>query len=84
MLHHINAANLFLVALDDERTRFRYHCLVRQLLRAELRTKDRDRQQALQLRAADGSNPRQQPAGEPPLLRQGRPAGHWPSCRIRS
>ena len=53
LLHHIDAANLFLVALDDEHTSFRYHHLVRQLLRAELRTKDRDRQQALQLRAAE-------------------------------
>ena len=53
LLRSIDAANLFLVALDDERTSFRYHHLVCQLLRAELRTRDRGRQQALQLRAAE-------------------------------
>jgi LuxR family maltose regulon positive regulatory protein len=52
MLRSIDAANLFLVALDDERTTFRYHHLVRQVLRAELRARDRDREQAAQLRAA--------------------------------
>ena len=52
LLHSIDAANLFLVALDDERTSFRYHHLVRGMLCAELRTKDRARHQALQLRAA--------------------------------
>jgi LuxR family maltose regulon positive regulatory protein len=36
LLHGIDAANLFLVALDDEHTSFRYHHLARQLLRAEL------------------------------------------------
>jgi LuxR family transcriptional regulator, maltose regulon positive regulatory protein len=53
LLHSIDAANLFLVALDDERTGFRYHHLVHQLLRAELRARDRGREQALQLRAAE-------------------------------
>ena len=53
LLRSIDAANLFLVALDDERTSFRYHHLVRQLLRAELRARDRAREQALQLRAAE-------------------------------
>jgi LuxR family maltose regulon positive regulatory protein len=53
VLRSIDTANLFLVALDDERTSFRYHHLVRELLRAELRTRDRGRQQALQLRAAE-------------------------------
>jgi LuxR family transcriptional regulator, maltose regulon positive regulatory protein len=52
MLRGIDAAHLFLVALDDERTSFRYHHLVRQLLRVELRARDRAREQALQLRAA--------------------------------
>ena len=41
------------MALDEERTSFRYHHLVRQLLRAELRARDPAREQALQLRAAD-------------------------------
>ena len=53
LLHSTDTANLFLVALDDERTSFRYHHLVRRMLRAELRARDRDREQALQLRAAE-------------------------------
>ncbi len=53
LLHRIDAASLFLVPLDDEQTSFRYHHLVRQVLRAELRARDRDREQALQLRAAE-------------------------------
>jgi LuxR family transcriptional regulator, maltose regulon positive regulatory protein len=53
MLRVIDAAHLFLVALDDERTSFRYHHLVRQVLRVELRARDRAREQALQMRAAE-------------------------------
>jgi LuxR family transcriptional regulator, maltose regulon positive regulatory protein len=53
MLRVIDAAHLFLVALDDERTSFRYHHLVRQVLRAELHARDRAREQALQLRVAE-------------------------------
>ena len=53
LLRSIDADNLFLVALDDERTSFRYHHLVRQVLRAELRARDHAREQALQLRAAE-------------------------------
>jgi LuxR family transcriptional regulator, maltose regulon positive regulatory protein len=53
LLRSIDAASLFLVALDDERTSFRYHHLVRQVLRAELRARDSARTQALQLRAAE-------------------------------
>jgi LuxR family transcriptional regulator, maltose regulon positive regulatory protein len=53
LLRGIDAANLFLVALDDERTSFRYHHLVRRLLRAELRARDQDREQAVQLRAGE-------------------------------
>ena len=52
LLRSTDAANLFLVALDDDRTSFRYHPLVRQLLNAELRARDRDRERTLQLRAA--------------------------------
>jgi LuxR family maltose regulon positive regulatory protein len=52
LLRAVNAAHLFLVALDEEHTSFRYHRLVRELLRAELRARDRAREQALQLRAA--------------------------------
>jgi len=53
LLRAIDTAHLFLVALDDERTSFRYHRLVRQVLRAELRARDRAREQALQVRAAE-------------------------------
>ncbi len=53
LLRRIDEGNLFLAALDDERTSFRYHHLVRELLRAELRARDRGREQALQLRAAE-------------------------------
>jgi LuxR family transcriptional regulator, maltose regulon positive regulatory protein len=55
MLRVIDAAHLFLVALDDERTSFRYHQLVRQVLRVELHARDRGREQALHLRAAEWS-----------------------------
>jgi LuxR family transcriptional regulator, maltose regulon positive regulatory protein len=53
LLRDIDAANLFLVPLDDERTIFRYHHLVRQVLRAELRARNPDREQALHLRAGE-------------------------------
>ena len=53
LLRGIDVAHLFLVALDDERTTFRYHRLVRQVLRVELRARDRAGEQALQLRAAE-------------------------------
>ncbi len=53
LLRDIDAANLFLVPLDDERTSFRFHHLVRRLLRAELRVRDRAREQKLQLRAGE-------------------------------
>jgi LuxR family maltose regulon positive regulatory protein len=53
LLRRIDAGNLFLVALDDERTSFRYHHLVRRLLWAELRARDTGRERALQLRAGE-------------------------------
>ncbi|WP_305873700.1 helix-turn-helix transcriptional regulator [Kutzneria sp. CA-103260] len=53
LLHSIDAANVFLVALDEERTSFRYHHLVRQLLRARLRARDRGREQQAQLQAGE-------------------------------
>ena len=54
-LRAVDTGHLFLVALDDERTSFRYHRLVRQILRIELRARDRAREHALQLRAAEWS-----------------------------
>ena len=72
-LRGIDLANLFLVALDDERTSFRYHHLVRQLLRAELRARDPGREKKLQLRAAEWFEAgRRHPPRRPPLPR-GRP-----------
>jgi len=53
LLRGIDAANLFLVALDDGRTSFRYHHLVRRVLRAELRARDTERERSLQLRAGE-------------------------------
>ena len=53
LLRRINVANLFLVVLDDEQVGFRYHHLVRRALYAELRARDRAREQALQIRAAE-------------------------------
>jgi LuxR family transcriptional regulator, maltose regulon positive regulatory protein len=53
LLHRIDAASLFLVALDDERTAFRYHQLAHAVLQAELRARDRARALALQARAAE-------------------------------
>jgi LuxR family maltose regulon positive regulatory protein len=55
MLRSIEAANLFIVALDDDRTSYRYHHLVHEMLRAELHATDRARELALQLRAAEWS-----------------------------
>jgi len=53
LLRSVEAANLFIVALDDDRTCYRYHHLVHQVLRAELHATDRPRELALQLRAAE-------------------------------
>ena len=53
LLRGIEAANLFLVALDDDRRSYRYHHLVHQMLRAELHAADPEREHALQLRAAE-------------------------------
>ena len=53
LLHRIEAANLFVVALDDDRTSYRYHHLVREVLRAQLRNIDRRRELTLRLRVAE-------------------------------
>jgi len=53
LLRRIEAANLFIVALDDDRTSYRYHHLVREVLRAQLRAMDRRRELTLQLRVAE-------------------------------
>ncbi len=53
LLRRIEAANLFIVALDDDRTSYRYHHMVREVLRAQLRAMDRGRELTLQLRVAE-------------------------------
>ena len=53
LLHSIDAANLFAVALDEERTSFRYRHLVHEILRTRLRARDPAREQAVQLRAGE-------------------------------
>jgi LuxR family transcriptional regulator, maltose regulon positive regulatory protein len=53
LLRSMEAANLFIVALDHDRTSYRYHHLVRQVLRAELRAMDQARELEVQLRAAE-------------------------------
>jgi LuxR family transcriptional regulator, maltose regulon positive regulatory protein len=53
LLHSIDSAQLFLMAVGDDGTIFRYHHLVHQVLRAELRARDRAREQQLQLQAAE-------------------------------
>ncbi len=53
LLRGIEAANLFLVALDDDRTSYRYHHLVREVLRTHLHAIDRRRELTLHLRAAE-------------------------------
>jgi len=53
LLHTIDEANLFVVALDEERTCFRYHHLVRQILRTRLRARDPARERVVQLRAGE-------------------------------
>ncbi len=53
LLRSIEAANLFIVALDDDRRSYRYHHLVREVLRTQLRALDRRAELTLQLRVAE-------------------------------
>ena len=79
LLRSIDSANLFLVALDDERTSFRYHHLVRQVLRAELRARDRDRERRSSCGRPNGSSPPATRGVRPATSwRRGRPTGRWP------
>ena len=85
LLYRIDAASLFLLALDDERTSFRYHHLVGQVLHAELRARDRAREQALQLRAAEWFECRATRGARPGISwPRGMPTGPWTSCGTRS
>ena len=51
-LHQLDAANLFVVPLDDERTWYRFHHLFADLLRARLRETEPDGISELHRRAA--------------------------------
>lgn len=53
LLRAVDAAGLFLVPLDRQRTRFRYHHLVHQALREELHARDPARERLLQLRTGE-------------------------------
>lgn len=52
-LREIEARGLFLVALDSERRRYRYHHLFAELLQAELRMRDEQRERRLHETASD-------------------------------
>jgi LuxR family maltose regulon positive regulatory protein len=52
VLRAAEATGLFVLPIDNERRAYRYHQLFRDLLRAELYAADRDRANALHLRAA--------------------------------
>jgi LuxR family maltose regulon positive regulatory protein len=52
ILEHLERSGLFVVRLDDRRRWFRYHSLLRDLLRFELRASDRARQRDCLRRAA--------------------------------
>jgi LuxR family maltose regulon positive regulatory protein len=71
LLRRIDDANLFVVALDDDRTSYRVHHLVGQVLRAELRATDPARELTLHLRAGEWF----EAAGEPQ-----RAAQHFLAC----
>jgi LuxR family maltose regulon positive regulatory protein len=82
LLRAIDAAHLFLVALDDERASFRYHHLVRQVLRAELRARDRTREQSFSCGRPNGWRPPGTPGGPPTIIwRPSRSTGRWRCCR---
>ncbi len=53
LLRGMEVANLFVVALDDDRASYRYHHLVRRVLQAELHATDPVRELELQVRAAE-------------------------------
>ena len=53
LLRGMEEANLFIVALDDDRASYRYHHLVRDVLRAVLHATDRKRELVLQHRTAE-------------------------------
>ena len=86
LLRSIDAANLFLVALDDERTSFRYHHLVHQVLRAELRARDRARaSRRSSCGRPNGSSRPGTPGARPATSsRRSRSAGRWTCCRTGS
>ena len=86
LLRSIEAANLFLVALDDDRTIYRYHHLVHQVLRAELRATDRGAGGRAAAAGGRVAGVHGRHAGRQPAIssRRGRPTGPWRCCRTAS
>ena len=86
LLHGLDAANLFLVALDEERTSFRYHHLVHQILR----TRSAGQGPGPGAGGADcgrvnGSSQRVTCGVRRAISwRRSRPTGRWPCCRTGS
>ena len=79
LLRRIDAANLFLVAVNDERTTFRYHHLVRQVLRAELEPGTRPASRACRSGRPNRSlRPVTRGARRVTSWRRGRSTGRWP------
>ena len=83
LLRAIGAAHLFLVALDDERTSFRYHHLVRRVLRAELRgQRPGPRARAPAPGRPSGTRlPGTRGVRPITIWRRSSPAGGWRCCR---
>ena len=85
LLRAVGMAHLFLVALDDEQTSFRYHHLVRQLLRAELHPGTRPASRSSSCGRPNGSRPRVTPGVLPATtLPPGRRTGRWLCWRTKS
>ena len=72
LLRGIEAANLFIVALDDDRTSYRYHHLVREVLRAQLRATDRSARAHAAAPGSGVAGVHGRHAGSDPLFPRGR------------
>jgi LuxR family maltose regulon positive regulatory protein len=82
LLRRIEAANLFIVALDDDRRSYRYHHLVREVLRVQLRAWTAGGSSRCSSGPRSGWSPRAIRAERPAISsRPGRPTGHWACCR---
>ena len=82
LLRGMEEANLFIVALDDDRASYRYHHLVRDVLRAVLHATDRKREIVLQHRTAEWLESTGTHAERPATSsRPDRPTGPSACCR---